>query len=202
MKSIRQEISETLKQISPFDLKEKEHIEDALRWIASGAEIFKIKSPDVPPKHFVSYSLLFDPKQEKMLLLDHRKALLMLPSGGHLNRGELPADAAKRELMEEVGVEPQWLSKDLGVPVFLSQTETVGITAGHTDVSLWYVFKGDSSAKIDDQNEEFKREFSGYSWLSLDAILSTPIEKFDANMHRFVEKLKNGIMKHKYKNKK
>jgi hypothetical protein len=55
---------------------------------------------------------------------------------------------------------------------------------------LWYVFSGDSSLKINDETDEFKKEFGGYHWLGFEEILSMPIEEFDPNMHRFVEKLK------------
>lgn len=193
MQDVRIKIAESIKRVKPFDSKESAHIQDALEWIASGVEIFKIKSPDVPPKHIVSFSVLFDPKENKILLLHHRKALLMLASGGHLNKDEMPLEAAKRELIEELDVEPRLMFSNEGAPFFISQIETVGLTAGHIDVDLWYIFEGDSSQPINDQSEEFQREFAGYNWLSLDEILSMPIEKFDANMHRFVNKLRTSL---------
>lgn len=191
MQDIRDEIANIISQIKPFDLEEQIHIKDALNWIASGVEIFKIKSPDIPPKHIVSFSVLFDPKEKKILLLNHRKALLMLASGGHLNKNEMPLAAAERELIEELEIDPIPMFLNSGAPFFVSQIETVGLTAGHIDVDLWYIFEGDSSQLINDQSEEFQREFSGHQWLTLDEILSMPIEKFDANMHRFVKKLKS-----------
>ena len=68
---------------------------------------------------------------------------------------------------------------------FLAQAVTVGLTAGHTDVSLWYVLKGDSSRPI--QYDE--GEFNGYKWFTYDEILNISIEKLDKNLHRFVNKL-------------
>lgn len=190
MAGTRKQIMDLLRRVEPVDDVERNHISDALEWIESGAKIFKIKSPDVPPKHLVSFSVLVDPKEKKILLLSHRKALLWLPSGGHIEKGEMPIETAKRELIEEIGIEPKAMLENAGIPFFVSQIKTVGLTAGHIDVDFWYVFEGDSNRSINDKSEEFKREFSGFRWMAFDEILSTPIEKFDVNMHRFVEKLK------------
>ena len=189
MQNNRAKISDLLKQVIPFDQVETAHIKDALDWIASGVEIFRIEKPATPLKHLVSYSVLVDLKEKKILLLDHRKALKKLPSGGHIDIDEMPLETAKRELVEELGVEPKLISQSK-VPFFVTVTETVGLTPGHIDVSLWYVFDGDSKTFIDSEAEEFKREFNGYHWLNFDEILARPIEEFDENMHRFVLKLK------------
>ena len=190
MPDSRTKITELIKQIKPFDLEEQEHIKDALAWIASGVEIFRIEKPATPLKHLVSYSVLVDFKEKKVLLFDHKKALKKLPSGGHIDKDEMPYETAKRELVEELGIEPKFAFNDSEVPFFLTVMETVGLTPGHVDVDLWYIFKGDSKSKINDEAEEFKREFDGFHWLSFDEILSKPIEEFDVNMHRFVNKLK------------
>ena len=161
-----------------------------MAWIASGVEIFRIEKPATPLKHLVSYSVLVDFKEKKVLLFDHKKALKKRPSGGHIDKDEMPYETAKRELVEELGIEPKFAFNDSEVPFFLTVMETVGLTPGHVDVDLWYIFKGDSKSKINDEAEEFKREFDGFHWLSFDEILSKPIEEFDVNMHRFVNKLK------------
>ncbi|MFZ2189047.1 MAG: NUDIX domain-containing protein [Candidatus Moraniibacteriota bacterium] len=189
MNNIREEINKLIQAVVPFDEIERKHQKDILDWIASGVEVFRIEKPATPLKHLVSYSVLVDFEERKILLLDHKKALKKLPGGGHINKDELPLEAAKRELVEELGIEPKPIF-DTESPLFVTITETVGLTAGHIDVDLWYVFKGDSSAPIKSETDEFKREFGGYRWLSFNEILSTPIEEFDPNMHRFVEKLK------------
>jgi len=193
MSDSRTKIAELIRQIKPFDAKEQEHIEDVLDWISSGVEIFRIEKPATPLKHLVSYSVLVDFKEKKILLLDHKKALKKLPSGGHVDKDEMPYETAKRELVEELGIEAKLAFNDSKVPFFITVMETVGITAGHFDVDLWYIFEGDSKLKINDETEEFKREFDGFHWLGFDEILSKPIEEFDVNMHRFVNKLKNKL---------
>jgi 8-oxo-dGTP diphosphatase len=193
MSDSRTKIAELIKQIKPFDAEEREHIKDVLAWIDSGAPIFRIEKPATPLKHLVSYSVLVDLKEKKILLLDHKKALKKLPSGGHIDKDEMPYETAKRELVEELGIEPKPAFGNSEVPFFLTVMETVGLTPGHVDVDLWYVFEGDSKLKINDEAEEFKREFDGFHWLGFDEILRAPIEEFDAHMHRFVNKLKNKL---------
>ena len=54
---------------------------------------------------------------------------------------------------------------------------------GHTDVSLWYLLRGDSSRAI-----EFDRgEFHSVRWFGFDEI---PFERSDPHMRRFVSKLR------------
>jgi 8-oxo-dGTP pyrophosphatase MutT (NUDIX family) len=189
----REEISSLIKAVEPFDEIEKEHKEDVVNWINSGIEIFRIKKPATPLKHLVSYSVIVDTKEKKVLLFDHKKALKMLPGGGHINKDEMPFEAAKRELAEELEIKPERLFANSEVPFFVTVTETVGLTAGHIDVSLWYVFKYDSNSEINDKSDEFVKEFNGYHWLNFDEILSTPISKLDPGMHRFVKKLKKSM---------
>lgn len=190
MSDAKTKIADLIGQVRPFDSEEQEHIQDALDWIASGVEIFRIEKPATPLKHLVSYSVLVDTKKRKVLLLDHKKALKKLPSGGHINKDEMPIETANRELVEELGIEPKSAFDDSEVPLFVTITETVGLTPGHIDVSLWFVFKGDSELKISDETEEFKKEFDGFHWLGFEEILSMPIEELDPNMHRFIKKLK------------
>jgi len=190
---IKNEIARLISLIEPFDEKEKEHIEDALDWINSGAEIFRIEKPAVPPKHLVCYTVLCDLSKQKMLLLEHRNAELLLANGGHVNENELPYDTVRREVQEELGMEAEFIQENWKVPFFLSQIDTVGKTSGHIDVDLWYILKGDSKKPLNDQTDEFKREFGDYGWYGFDEILSMPIEKFDPSLHRFVRKLKNII---------
>lgn len=178
--SARELIHDLIANILPHDQLEQEHIKDTLAWIQSGAPIFRIAKPDIPNKHLVSYFLLFDEEAQKVLLVDHIKAQLWLPGGGHIEIDEDPKEAARRECLEELSIEPDfWRDK----PLFLTSTVTVGLTAGHIDVSLWYILKGDcrKTYQFDAQ------EFNGIQWFSFDEI---PYDKSDPHMKRFIEKLK------------
>ena len=44
-------VEQSVSDISAFDELEKEHIEDTLAWIRSGAPIFRVAKPDIPKKH-------------------------------------------------------------------------------------------------------------------------------------------------------
>ncbi|MBU0744884.1 MAG: NUDIX hydrolase [Gammaproteobacteria bacterium] len=172
-------ICNTILDIEPLDNIEQKHIDDTLEWIRSGAPIFRTVSPDVPNKHLVSYIVLFDEGVSKILLVDHKKSGLWLPPGGHVDLDELPLETARRECFEELQIEADFWSKK---PIFLTSTITVGLTAGHTDVSLWYVIKGNHK---DGYNFD-KGEFNGVRWFNFHEI---PYEKSDPHLGRFITKL-------------
>jgi 8-oxo-dGTP diphosphatase len=170
---IRQEID----QIAPVDATEAAHRSDALAWVDSGAELFRIEKPAKPPKHLVSYVAVVH--GERILLVDHRNAQRWLPPGGHVEQGEYPRLTAQRELKEELGISAL---NPIGAPLFLTCTETVGLTGGHVDVSLWYVVTADSRQQLvyDDT------EFESARWFPFDEI---PVERTDPHLLRFLGKL-------------
>lgn len=165
--------------IKPHDVLEQEHIEDTLAWIKSNASIFRVAKPDVPNKHLVSYFVLFDVISQKVLLVDHKKAQLWLPPGGHVELDEDPKNTVRRECLEELGIQADFLIDE---PIFLTSTLTVGLTAGHIDVSLWYVLKGNHEVSLSFDVDEFK----GIKWFEFDEI---PYQNSDPHMKRFINKL-------------
>ena len=179
------EIYHQIEAIVPYDAIEQQHIDETLIWISSGVPIFRIQKPDIPDKHLVSYFVLFDEKNNKILLVDHIKAGLWLPAGGHVEIDENPTETVNRECIEELGITADFWAP---TPIFLTSTLTVGLTAGHTDVSLWYVLKGDSNKAYHFD----KDEFYSIRWFSFDAI---PYKKSDPHMKRFIEKLKMKLKK-------
>ena len=170
-------VREEIARVSPLDQREREDISRALTWIDSGAELCRLRKPDVPPVHLVSYFVLAAGMD--LLLVDHINAQLWLPTGGHVEPGEDPRDAARREAQEELGVAADFL---IDGPVFVTVTETVGLTAGHTDVSLWYLLAGDRSGALAFDQEEF----NDARWFHPTEI---PYERSDPEMRRFVSKL-------------
>lgn len=179
--NIIQQITETINSIVPLDKREEEHLFFTRKWIDSGAEIFRIAKPATPDPHLVAYFLLLDPIHKKILLVDHKKAELWLPAGGHVELNEHPKETVKREVLEELNTEAEFL---LPTPFFLTVTQTVGQTAGHTDVSIWYLLKGDV-----DMSYQFDREeFNQIRWFSS---VDVPYEHSDPHMQRCLEKLKS-----------
>ena len=130
-----QVVRNLVSQITPYEDSEHAHMQDILHWIDSGINIYRIQSPDKPPKHLVSYFVLIDPEHDSLLFADHIKAQLWLPSGGHVQLNENLKDTVTREIREELGLEATFLRNN-DKPFFITVTQTVGLTAGHTDVSL------------------------------------------------------------------
>lgn len=170
--------------IQPFDALEDQHRADALNWIDSGQPLFRITSPDVPPKHLVAYFVVIDPKHRSMLLCDHIKAQLWLPTGGHVKPNETPSQTIIRESQEELAMPAVFLHGN-DHPFFITVKQTVGLTPGHTDVSLWYLLRG----SVHDYIHYEKREFNDVAWFSFDEILESDPVIFDPHLQRFTRKL-------------
>ena len=176
---IRSEIHQIVSAIKPLDVLEEQHIRFVLDWIESGSEIFRIEKPAKPDTHLVSYFVIASPEMDRILLVDHKKAEIWLPPGGHVDPGEDPKEAVRREAKEELGIDAEFL---FDKPLLLTVTETVGNVAKHTDVSLWYLLKGDPSQVLDYDPNEFHQ----IRWFRIDEI---PFEKSDPQMKRFIKKM-------------
>lgn len=175
--TLRLQIREEMSSITPFDSTEKDVLSEVLDWLDSGLELFRIEKPATPPKHLVSYFLLVD--GDDILLVDHIKSGLWLPSGGHVEPGEHPRTTVEREIVEELGIKADFLFQK---PQFVTATTTVGQTPGHIDVSLWYLVRGDRSKQL-----EFDRdEFTEVRWFSRDEV---PYERTEPELGRFLTKL-------------
>jgi 8-oxo-dGTP diphosphatase len=175
---MRKAIRAELEMIEPHDSIEQEHLLEALAWVDSGAELCRITKPATPPKHLVSYFAVVD--EDYILLVDHRNAQLWLPTGGYVEPGEHPRDTVVRELKEELRLVPL---HPIGAPLMVTCTTTVGLTAGHRDVSLWYVVEASrKQSSIFDEEE-----FNAVQWFRFAAV---PFERSDPQMRRFLEKVK------------
>jgi len=80
------------------------HEAEALRPLA--AQLAAPAPPDdrrTLPGHLTAAALLLHPARDELLLVRHRVLGRWLQPGGHLERGELPLEAARREAREETG---------------------------------------------------------------------------------------------------
>lgn len=173
---IRHLIRSEVALLAPFDDRERLDQADVLNWIDSGAELFRLERPATPPKHLLSYSLIFS--GEHLLLVDHINAELWLPTGGHVEEGEHPRMTSLREAREEVGLDVQ---AEIAAPQFLTVATTVGKTSGHTDVTLWYVLAADRSQPLQFDHSEFHDA----RWFHKTEI---PWHRTDSNLRRFLNK--------------
>jgi 8-oxo-dGTP pyrophosphatase MutT (NUDIX family) len=166
-----------VQSITPLDSLERETITDVLAWVDSCVELCRLEKPATPGKHLVSYFVLVD--GDFILLVDHINAQLWLPTGGHVESVEHPRNTVLREAHEELGIKGEFLYEK---PLFITSTVTVGKTAGHTDVCLWYVLKGNRNMDLSFDQSEFTR----VKWFHKDNI---PLERTDPQLGRFLKKL-------------
>lgn len=177
--NIRKQIARAIQLIDPLDQEECTHQERALQWLASGAEIFRIKKPATPDTHLVSYFLPIDEKEKKLLLVHHKNADMWLPPGGHVDPGEHPKDTVSREMQEELFSTAQFI---IDHPTFITITKTRNDPKPHTDVTLWYLVSGDV-------NKEYSfdpREFYEICWFPIENL---PTERIEPHLFRFINKL-------------
>ncbi|MFD3503610.1 NUDIX hydrolase [Streptomyces sp. NPDC058678] len=180
----RAQLVELVDGIDPWDELERSHLGIAAKWLSGSAPVYRMRKPDVPDRHLVSYFVVLDEEREKLLLVAHRKAGLWLPTGGHVEPGEDPWAAVERECREELGVSAVASEFAGERPVFLTVTRTKG-QGEHTDVSLWYVI----SAHADSITSYDEEEFTAIRWLTPEQVLDEPLSSLDPHMHRFTRKL-------------
>ncbi|MCD9029189.1 NUDIX domain-containing protein [Luteimonas sp. BDR2-5] len=176
---MKDRVHSELVSITAHDALEQQHLRDAIAWVESGAPLFRIEKPAVPPKHLVSYfALVCD---EHILLVDHKNAELWLPTGGHVEPDEDPRATVVRELKEELGIDIRL--DQIGAPLMVTVTETVGLTSGHTDASLWYAVAANRNEPI-----EFDPiEFHDARWFPFSEV---PFHRSDPHLRRFLAKLR------------
>ncbi|MDQ0994750.1 NUDIX domain-containing protein [Streptomyces sp. V3I7] len=172
--------------IEPWDDLERTHQKTATQWIASGAPLHRVRKPDLPAMHLVSYFVILDDMRGQLLLVAHRKAGLWLPAGGHVEPGEEPWATVVRECREELGIEAVASPITGEHPLFLTVTRTRG-QGTHTDVSLWYLLNADA----DTITSYDQGEFDAIRWLTVEQVLEEPDELLDPHMHRFARKLQH-----------
>ena len=125
-------------------------------------------------KHFTATAYIIS--SGKVLLLFHNKIQKWLPPGGHLERNETPPMAARREVLEETGLEIEWISqenlwidrwnaKSLERP-YLCLLENIpahGNTPEHQHIDFIYIAKPIGGALLSDPL---------IRWFSLEEVLS------------------------------
>ncbi|MBF6187047.1 MULTISPECIES: NUDIX hydrolase [Nocardia] len=177
-------VEELTAQVRPIDERELDDRAEVLRWIRSGAQLYRIVPPATPEQHLCVYFALFDESSRSLLLVDHVKAGLWLFPGGHVDNGEDPRVTALREAREELGLDCRFHRWFGDVPLFVTVTKTRG-EFSHTDVSLWFVLAGDDSVPVTID----RREAHEARWFALDDPTAWVPDRFEPHMARFRAKL-------------
>ncbi len=177
-------VHELVSGIRPWDHLETEHRAETLNWLETTNDVFRRAKPATPDKHLVSYVVMVDPDDGSTLLVDHINARLWLPPGGHVEPGEHPTDAARREAHEELGIDPMF-AEPSGRPSFVTVTRTGGLDAGHIDVSLWFLLIGRLGMDLTIDLTEFNE---ARWWYQADVRAANP-KSFDPQYLRFIDKV-------------
>lgn len=108
----------------------------------------------------------------KLLLIHHRKLDKWLPVGGHIRENETPDNALRRETLEEVGLEIDFMHypaprrgnrNEFALPFYINQHH---ITQDHLHYCLFYLCKPKSiEVKINE------REIKNYRWFTAEELL-------------------------------
>jgi 8-oxo-dGTP pyrophosphatase MutT (NUDIX family) len=87
------------------------------------------------PVHLTGSGIVLGPRG--VLLHRHKRLGIWLQPGGHIEPGEPPWDAARREAKEETGLELRWLSTHYPPP--LAHVDAHSAAKGHTHLDLRYL---------------------------------------------------------------
>jgi 8-oxo-dGTP diphosphatase len=182
--ALHAEIRTLIAELVPVDALEAEHRRQALSWVDGTDDLFRRIQPGTPSPHLVSYFLLIDHDGGSLLLVDHLRAGLWLPSGGHVEPGEHPVLTMRRELLEELGTSAEFSPLTGERPLFLTITETARPVGKHTDVSLWFVLCGTVGQRL----EPDAREFRGVRWWTRAEVAQADQAQFDPHLGRMLAK--------------
>lgn len=186
--SPRQTARDLVGRVTPFDERELRDRQRMLRWIDSGAPLFRAGAPATPPMHLATYVVLFDDADREVLLVDHIKASRWLPPGGHVEPGEDPRCTALRETSEELGIDAPFHPVFGDDPFFVTATRTVG-PYSHTDMTLWFLLTAGRHRQLRVDASEARAA----CWFPLDTVLPDPADRFDPEWARAVGKLTSAM---------
>jgi 8-oxo-dGTP diphosphatase len=171
--------------VRPSDGKEAADQAEILRWVDSGAPLYRTAGPDSPREHLCVYFALVDDASHSVLLIHHVKAQMWLLPGGHVDEGEDPRDTAEREALEELGIHARFHpALGDGEAFFLSITPTSD-NPMHVDVTLWFALASTRQAAL----RPDPREISAIRWAPLNDQADWAADCYDPQMARFTRKL-------------
>ncbi|MET0663555.1 MAG: NUDIX domain-containing protein [Ilumatobacteraceae bacterium] len=124
------------------------------------------------PVHVTGSGFVVGPRG--IVLLKHKRLGFWLQPGGHIDAGETPWEAARRECVEETGLDVRFLGPfdDAGVPELVHVDVHPG-GRGHTHLDLRYLFDGgqaDGGSADPAPPEDESQEVGWFDWPAAIAI--------------------------------
>lgn len=132
-------------------------------------------------RHFNVTVYIADGESKKFLMIKHKKLQKWLPPGGHIGSDEIPDEAAKREVLEETGLEINLYGD--AFPLESGLVRPFGIQRNiieegkHEHLDLIYFAVAQSNIIQTVQNTE---ETEGINWFGIDEIRKTDFNTFPA----------------------
>jgi 8-oxo-dGTP pyrophosphatase MutT (NUDIX family) len=127
-------------------------------------------APSEVTRHFTATTYVV--RGDAVLLHRHRRQGIWLPPGGHIERDELPSDAARREIEEETGLqlrlhseaEADRLAIEMGAPVVAQPAFILveDINPYHQHIDFTYYARAGEGQEPD--------EGSGFGWFTPDEL--------------------------------
>lgn len=167
---------DAIRNIAPNDPAEATDIQDALAWLHIALHIHK---PYNMERHLGVIFLVLSPDRQKTFMLNHKKAQIWLPPGGHVDLGLSFQESVRFEMQEELQQEATLIQAN---PFFLTNTVTSGLNAGHIDTTAWFLVEGNPK----DHYHILEKEASESEWMDLISLLAMPAR---SNLPRAVSKL-------------
>jgi 8-oxo-dGTP pyrophosphatase MutT (NUDIX family) len=130
---LRRRVLDDVRALTPVDDAERRDID---RFVA---EVSRLAAPfdrHADPVHVTGSGFVVGTRG--IVLLRHLKIDAWMQPGGHLDAGETPWDAARREVLEETGIPVEFLG---GAPQ-LAHVSVHNVPDGHTHLDLRYLFDG------------------------------------------------------------
>ena len=134
-------------------------------------------------KHFAVSGFVMNQSHTKLLMVYHKKMGVWVIPGGHLEENEYPFEGAKREVLEETGVEAKILDysevqtpeskEEKQIPnAYITLSESIpakGDKDAHIHMDLIYLAEADENANILPQEDEV----SDAKWMTFEEVLDS-----------------------------
>lgn len=131
--ALRDLVLDEVRAHSPVDDAERADIERFVEEVTRLADPF---DRHADPVHVTGSGFVVGPRG--IVLLHHRKFTMWVQPGGHIDPGETPWEAARREVAEETGLDVSFLD---GEPE-LAHVSVHDVPDGHVHLDLRYLFDG------------------------------------------------------------